>query len=146
MQWYELDPERLEIEIRLMEGEGVNFQLCRDENYNLLWRGPIRVRGHLHRDVRLVYPETFPYEPIELYILEPKLPPFEHVAINGRVCYCRREEWNPDWTALAVYLTAIRFLDEYYSGKMFKRRKQLSAPNFGDQESLFRRILEVLRG
>jgi len=119
MQWYLEDKERLELEIELMEDKGVNFQLFQDEEGNLLWRGSLSIMGHYHSDVRLVYPENFPYEPIKVYILNPMLPTSNlHIHEDGSICYMREEEWSPDWTAYAVYLKTIEFLYEFYSGKM----------------------------
>lgn len=157
MQWYELNPKRLEVEIYLMQANGVNFELYEDENSNLLWRGPLHVLGHIHRDVRIVYPANFPYEPINLYILGPKLPPSEHVWHDGKICYCKFEEWDTGWTAFAVYLTAIRFLYEYYSGKIERSDFHIlpydrnvwriihRSDNGNFTKGLFKRILRVLR-
>lgn len=118
-QWYLRDKKRLQIEVLLMKENGINFELCEDEDGNLLWRGPMIVRGHFHRDVRLVYDKDHPYKPMRVYIFEPKLPPVNpHIHSDGSICYCKPEEWSPEWTALKVYLVTIRFLDEFYSGKM----------------------------
>jgi len=119
MQWYIRDKDRLRAEIMLMEDAGVNFDLYEDEEGNLLWRGSVSIMGHYHGDVRLVYDKNHPYEPITVYVLEPKLPPVNpHIHPDGSICYIKPEEWSPEWTALAVYLTTIRFLRDFYSGKM----------------------------
>lgn len=119
MQWYLKDKQRLEIEIKLMENNGVNFQRFVDEDGNLLWKGCLIVLGHYHEDVRLVYTENFPYEPMRVYILKPQLPRIiHHICEDGRICYIEPDEWSADWTAYAVYLTTIRFLYDFYSGKM----------------------------
>jgi ubiquitin-protein ligase len=119
MQWYVYDKRRLKVEVALMERNGVNFELCMDEDGNLLWRGSICVLGHFHGDVRLVYPENFPYEPMKVYIFKPRLPRIaSHVFVDGSICYLELGQWSPEWTAFAVYLTTIRFLHDFYSGKM----------------------------
>jgi ubiquitin-protein ligase len=127
LQWYLTNEERLKLEIELMQKSGVNFQLFSDEYENLLWRGPLFVCNHYHSDVRLVYPENFPYERINVYVLDPKLPPLtHHVLEDGRICYMKDEEWSPNWTAYAVYLTTIRFLNDFYKGVMEIRNPPLS--------------------
>ena len=119
MQWYLRDRDRLEVEIMLMEDAGVNFELYEDDFGNLLWRGSLLVRDHYHGDVRLVYDRDHPYKPMTVYVLEPKLPRVNpHIHPDGSICYIKSDEWSPEWTALAVYLTTIRFLDDFYSGKM----------------------------
>jgi ubiquitin-protein ligase len=111
--------DRLKLEVELMQRSGANFQLCSDEHENLLWCGPLLVCNNYHSDVRLAYPENFPHEKIGVYVLSPKLPPVtHHVHEDGQICYMKDEEWSPDWTAYAVYLTTIRFLNDFYSGKM----------------------------
>ncbi|MGQ9469217.1 MAG: hypothetical protein ACUVTD_05255 [Nitrososphaerales archaeon] len=121
MQWYKqlIYKRRLKTEIELMERNGVNFNLCLDENENLVWHGSLYILGYFHRDVRLVYPEFFPHSEMEVYILKPKLPRItHHVSEDGKICYIHPSEWSPEWTAYAVYLTTVRFLHDFYSGKM----------------------------
>ena len=130
MQWYLTNKSRLELEVEIMKGNGVNFQLCSDERGNLLWRGPLLVCGHYHSDVRLVYPENFPYQKIEVYVLNPKIPPvIYHVHEDGRICYMKEDsEWSANWTAYTVYLTTIRFLYDFYNGKMYEAQYPISLP------------------
>jgi len=119
MQWYLVDKKRLKAEIELMEDNGVNFELYSEEHGNLLWRGALSVPGHYHSDVRLIYTEIFPSEPMKVYVFEPRLPKANiHVHQDGSICYIDPREWNAEWTAFAVYLTTIRFLEEFYSGRM----------------------------
>jgi hypothetical protein len=119
LQWYLKDKRRLALEIELIENNGVNFQLCQDDNNNLIWRGPLSVLGHYHGDVRLIYTENFPSEPMKVYVFEPRLPKVNiHIHEDGSICYIEPNEWNANWTAYAVYLTTIRFLNDFYSGRM----------------------------
>jgi hypothetical protein len=141
LQWYLFNKERLKVEIELMERNGVNFQLCQDGYGNLLWRGQLFVQNHLHKDVRLVYPENFPYTQIKIYILDPKLPKTSiHVHEDGSICVMKPEEWSPDWTAYAMYLKAIEFLNAFYRGELD------SPPQFStySRESFLERLLEAL--
>jgi len=85
-----------------------------DENGELAWQGYLR--GHM---IRLVYSPNHPYEEMKVYVLQPKLPVVNlHIHSDGSICYMKNSEWHPEWTAYAVYLTTIRFLDEFYSGRM----------------------------
>lgn len=103
----------------MMKENGVNFTLCQDDGGNLLWRGPLSVLGHYHGDVRLVYSEDFPDEPMIVYVFEPRLPTVNvHIHYDGSICYILPEEWYSDWNAYWVYLSTIRFLHDFYSGKM----------------------------
>lgn len=141
MQWYLIYPERLEAEISLMRDNGVNFTLWQDCCGNLLWRGSLSILGHYHGDVRLVYPEYYPEMPIVVYVLEPKLPMDNvHIHEDGSICYIKPDEWYPDWNAYWVYLTTIRFLREYYSGKM-SRHSFSYTPT---QKGLLDQLMEAL--
>jgi len=147
MQWYLTDKRRLKAEIRQMEENGVNFELCIDEdgNENLLWRGPLCVSGRYHGDVRLVYDEMHPYKQMTVYILDPPLPKTNlHVHEDGSICYIK-DEWSPDWTALAVYLTTIRFLGDYYSGAMDNHLPYYPLPSIEPEKGLIERLMEGLR-
>jgi ubiquitin-protein ligase len=101
-----------------MNQHAPSFSLCQEDSTgNLIWRGSISSHGHCHDDVRLVYSENYPYEQIVVYIFREQLPRVNyHIHSDGSICYTDR--WSPEWTALAVYLTVIRFLDEFYSGRM----------------------------
>jgi len=146
MQWYLKDEERLKLEIYLMEMKGVNFQLHQDEEGNLLWRGPLSVLGHYHDDVKLVYTENFPYEPIVVYVLKPKLPRITiHVHEDGRICYIKPQEWNAGWTAYAVYLRTVSFLHEFYSGKMCDYSPLITHRTFQPRQrkGLLGRLMEI---
>ena len=124
MEWYQTQAgaRRLEIERKQME-KAPQFSLCHDtETEELVWRGSIVFNGHSHQDVRLVYDENHPYEQMRVYVLKPKLRPRTqgerlHVHEDGSICYIRYE-WNPNWTAFTVYLTVVRFLDDFYNGRM----------------------------
>lgn len=85
-----------------------------DATGELAWQGYIR--GHT---IRLVYSSNHPYEQMKVYVLQPTLPMVNlHIHPDGSICYMKGSEWHPEWTAYAVYLTTIRFLDEFYSGRM----------------------------
>jgi ubiquitin-protein ligase len=87
-----------------------------DETGELIWQGSVCVRGHSH-EARLVYSRNHPYEKMAVYV-NPRLRNSLHVHSDGSLCYMRNEEWSPEWTAFSVYLTILRFLDDYYSGRM----------------------------
>jgi hypothetical protein len=154
LQWYLTNKARLKLEVELMESNGVNFQLYTDEHGNLLWRGPLLVCNHYHSDVRLVYPENFPYQKMDVYVLGPKLPLVtHHVSSEGKICYMRGEEWSPEWTAYAVYLTTIRFLNDFYNGKMYETwylrlpssQYQVSQPQ-DENKNIFKRMWRAVFG
>jgi hypothetical protein len=143
MQWYLTDKRRLKAEIRLMEQNGVNFELCVDGDENLLWRGSFYVSNQYHGDVRLVYDEIHPYKQMTVYILDPPLPHTNlHVHSDWTICYIRENEWSPEWTAFAVYLTTIRFLNDYYSGNMIDHIPyQVYVPR---EKSIFEKITDAI--
>jgi len=101
-----------------MNQHAPSFSLFREDTTGkLAWCGSLSAHGHFHGDVRLVYTEGYPYEQIIVYIFKNQLPRVNyHIHADGSICYTDR--WSPEWTALAVYLTVIRFLDEFYSGTM----------------------------
>lgn len=147
MQWYLYNKERLKVEIELMERNGVNFQLYQDKSGNLFWRGSLHVLGHYHDDVRLVYPEDFPFKQIVIYVLEPKLPIVNiHIHADGSICVMKSDEWSPDWTAYAMYLKTIEFLHAFYSGKMDNSLPTTYIPiEYETRKSFMDRILEALQ-
>jgi len=119
MQWYLDNKGRLRIEVGKFERNGVNYHLCKDDLGNLLWNGTLSSHGHYHNNVSIVYPEHFPFEQIRIYILGPQLPMINnHIHGDGSICVMRPEEWNPNWTGYTMYLKAMEFLDDYYSGSM----------------------------
>jgi len=146
LQWYLKDKRRLAVEIELMENNGVNFQLYQDDYDNLIWHGPLSVLGRYHNDVRLVYTENFPFEPMKVYVFEPQLPKVNvHIHEDGSICYIEPKEWNANWTAYAVYLTTIRFLNDFYSGRM-DSSLSLSAVTMFDQprKGFIERLKEMI--
>jgi len=69
--------------------------------------------------VRLVYDNNHPYEKIKVFVLREQLPCVNnHIHADGSICYIADNEWNPEWTAYAVYVTAKRFLEDFWSGRM----------------------------
>ena len=95
------------------------FRLFQIEEGELGWRGGLRNASYFHREVRLVYGPHHPYEQMKVFILEPRLPRSNHhIFPDGSVCYQSGGDWCPDWTVFSVYLTVIRFLDDFYSGRM----------------------------
>lgn len=122
MPWYQTlrGTKRLNLETRQMKRYAPSFFLYKeDETGDLLWRGRISVRHHQHRDVRLVYDRDHPYEEMKVFVLNEKLPCDNwHIHSDGSICYIKSNEWHPEWTALTVYLTVLRFLDDFYSGGM----------------------------
>lgn len=146
MAWYLTDKKRLKAEIRLMEENGVNFQLCTNDEGHLLWHGALTVSGHYHGDVRVVYADMFPSVPMEVYIFEPKLPLVNvHIHENGSICYIAPREWNANWTAFAVYLTTIRFLEEFYAGRMSNEIPMLRERGYTPRSrGLFEKFLDAM--
>jgi ubiquitin-protein ligase len=121
MEWYQSQAgaRRLEIERKQMEKGAPQFSLYHDtETEELVWRGSVSVQGHSH-EIRLVYSENHPYEIMTVYVLKPSLQKHSvHVHDDSSICYMK-DEWSPEWTAFSVYLTVLRFLDDYYSGRMY---------------------------
>jgi len=141
VQWYLVNKKRLKAEIKLMEDNGVNFDLYTDDRENLFWRGALRVSGHYHGDVRLVYNQNHPYVQMDDYVLDPQLPQTtHHIFSDGRICYIGPAEWSPEWTAFAVYLTTIRFLEDFYAGRMCGHIPILDVPR---ERSFLEKFLDV---
>jgi ubiquitin-protein ligase len=117
--WYRTRAKRLELEIKQMQKGAPQFSLWHDtDTGRLMWRGSVCVRGHSH-EVRLVYSKNHPYEKMTVYV-KPKLTRSSlHIHSDGSLCYMGGSEWNAQWTAFSVLLVVIRFLDDYYSGRMY---------------------------
>ena len=118
MQWYRTakGKQRLRKEAEQMKRHAPDFSLFMDdETGRLVWVGRL-----FDREVRLAYGEHHPYGEIKVYV-KPELPDdSHHVFFDGRICYIDPDEWHPEWTALAVLLTTIRFLDDHQHGRLDK--------------------------
>jgi len=124
MEWYltRAGAKRLQLEAEQMQSDegSRRFSLYHDtETGDLMWRGPVSVHGHLHQDVRLIYDENHPYEKMTIYVRKPELMKHTiHIHPDGSCCVMRDEEWSPQWTPYTVYLTVLRFLTDYYEGRL----------------------------
>jgi len=98
-----------------------SFSLFQDDQTDkVLWCGSLKVDWHhRHEDVRLVYDSNHPYEKITVFVFREQLPCVNnHIHADGSICYIGENEWNPEWTAYAVYVTTKRFLEDFWSGRM----------------------------
>lgn len=112
-----MEKKRFALEYRMLGEHGINFDPYLDEEGNYRLLGDMTVRGHCHT-VMLVFDKNHPYVPIKVYVENPRLPKSRHVFDDGSICYTHSDEWSPSCTALDVILTTMRFLDDFYSGKM----------------------------
>ena len=116
-KWYQKSKgkQRLKAEMVQILNNQAKLELFEDSSKKkLLWQGS----GFGHK-IKLVYPDRYPFEQINVHISNPKLPIVNnHIHADGTICYIKDNEWSPEFTAYAVFLTTIRFLDEFYSGVM----------------------------
>jgi len=114
--WYQTTQgqRRLQAETAQMR-RNTSFLLNQDdENGKLAWKG--HLGGH---DILLEYSDEHPDKKMIAYVTNPQLPCVNlHIHPDGTICYMKDQEWSPDWTAYTVYLTAIRFLDDFHRGRM----------------------------
>lgn len=125
MQWYRTDDgvKQLRFEKALMNRFFSRFSLYADDYDNLFWSGPIYLDdlGKGHSDVQLVYNYNHPYSMMEVYVTKPSLNPSvsHHIREDGKkICYLKGEDWRLTYTAVTVTGMAIRFLREYWTGRL----------------------------
>jgi len=109
MTWYELDHARLVLEHLRVSARYPNFSLGRAKARNLYWLGELVVKIDKVTPppfkIRVEYPETFPVDYPDVYILSPDLPA-DHVGhvwhrwpTSGTICYVKPKEWQLGTTA-----------------------------------------------
>lgn len=112
VKWFEMNPTRFEMERRLL---GQYYRGCKIVKK----KGKIRVliRYRARRDnyvVEGVFPNRFPYSPMDVYILTPSIkkePP--HYFGSGRLCLHNSGDVSPETTAI-VYLDWAKQWIELY--------------------------------
>lgn len=113
--WYELDPDRFELEKELLRPP---WRLVRDSDGRYAWEGGTlkRKKPAAEHAVRLIYPHGFPARFIEAR-LQPELSPTLsgalglHVNNDGSVCYVTADGWTPQDTVR----DALELLDEWWA-------------------------------
>ena len=125
MQWYRTEDgvERLRFEKALMNRFFPQFSLFADDYDNLFWSGPIHLPdlGREHGDVHLLYGYGHPYSMMEVYVYRPSLNPSvsHHIREDGKkICYLKDSHWRLTYTAVTITGMAIRFLREYWTGRL----------------------------
>lgn len=117
--WFSLNVNRLRKETlemqRIFNGR---FQLYEDTEKSgrswarFIWIG-FDPRGR--HEIVARYSKLHPFRQMEIKVI----PDIETKhKIGGGICYLEDHEWNPDWTAATAIATAIRFLSDYYNGRI----------------------------
>jgi hypothetical protein len=131
LQWYELNPQRLELE-RLALTNPWRFVQADDGRYK--WEGGTlrrtwRGKATTERSVRLIYPYGYPARFIEARIVPE--PPSEsraafdaHINIDGSACYVTADGWSPQDTVK----DALRLLCDWWWNYYWLVERELPKP------------------
>ncbi len=118
--WY-LDRDRLGDEIREVQRIlGPDFQLYMDDEKGLsswesfFWMGHHPGGPHV---IRASYSPLHPLEQMRISTIPDDLDTHHRLG-DGSLCYLKPQEWSPDWTAATALGQAIRFLTDYYEGRV----------------------------
>jgi hypothetical protein len=107
MAWFDSHPDRLAIEKRLLKQHYPGVALVKKDGLLRIWIS-IRGRSAVYR-CELVYPPRFPFQPMHVYIREPRVRSRFHQFKDGSPCLHRHGDVGPETTAV-VY---IRWLEEW---------------------------------
>lgn len=116
---------RLEVEgMRAMFGS--TFKLIVPERGGRLhWQGQIeinlsRIKERIHT-IKIEYPEDYPNQPAEAYVMNPRTYSQKHQYVDGQLCLFNPKDgegygWNPARsTAVTVASWAIQWVYAYYT-------------------------------
>lgn len=134
--WFEADHKCLIREYRAMQAAYPSFRL-RFEGGHICWEGgvadiPMGVTAAPLR-VRVVYPSGFPIVAIQVFPISPDLPPEHwghtwHRWLDGKICFMRPDQWDPDYTARDV---TDKVTDWYYNYLAFLHHLIPAMPDQG---------------
>jgi len=122
LQWYEKNPERLDLEILAVKKHYPQFRLRRLSYGSLSWHGYLQTASMADTygkgyDVLIVYPSSFPSEPPLSYvsgISGKEITP--HQFKDGSLCLFYPgdpKQWSPKSTAVVVITWTAGWLHAY---------------------------------
>jgi ubiquitin-protein ligase len=105
-QWYERDRERLKQEEHVMNEKFPQFSLYTVDD-QLYWRGTLQSNNYNRYDVKIFYPQSYPYEPPEPFIVDPDVREYNppHAYKNGRLCVF--EQTDGTWQRNSTMATMV---------------------------------------
>jgi len=112
MKWFELNPERLEIEKRLLARYHPSSKLVKEH-------GELKIIKRLvtHRDIYIieaVFADKHPYSPMQVYVREPRLKELpEHMYSVEQLCLHDLDDVGPQTTAKIYLDWAVQWIHTY---------------------------------
>lgn len=114
--WYDDQPTRLIAEDDTVRSRFPQFRLKKMGD-KLAWVGTLVTNRGRDYEVAVVYPDSFPAEPPEAYILHPKIKPrkAKHMYANGKLClfHPRDHSYSGNTTAATVIAWTAAWLFSY---------------------------------
>lgn len=114
--WYQDQPGRLVAEDDTVRSRFPQFKLQK-LNGKLAWVGKLVSNRGRNYEVAVVYPNDFPLQPPEAYVLRPKIKARKtrHMYLNGKLClfYPKDRSYSGNTTAATVIAWASAWIFSY---------------------------------
>ena len=103
-QWYRVKAHLLRRERQSMGRFYPELSMETADDGDLLWEGVIKTWTGNGYEVRLRYPDSFPYKPPKAFVVNPKIEQSRHIYKDGHLCLFHKDDksWEPKTTAATV--------------------------------------------
>lgn len=134
--WQERDPQRLEVESNFWTYKGF---LDDSRGGQLAFRGQVHVQagtadsGPINQDfeVRVVYPDAFPYRPATVELIDPRIRRARHQSPGGDPCLMPPRAWDPfELPAVEIYKALLRWLKAHLVGSFPREQAIYELPEY----------------
>ena len=85
-QWYLVKPPLLAREEHAMRRFYPNLKLQTAPNGDKFWQGSVSTWTGNEYEIRMRYPDNFPYAPLRAYVVNPKIEQSRHIYPDGHLC------------------------------------------------------------
>ena len=86
-KWYKRHPQRLQAEVIIMSQRFGQFVLKKDRQGNLFWEGILITNFSTPYQVKIAYPQNYPYQKPVFRVVEPKMrKDCPHRFVDGTLC------------------------------------------------------------
>lgn len=112
--WYERTPLRLRQEQEAMQSRFPRFSLIRGDNGAIGWVGWLKSNRDNEYKVLIDYPEHFPHEEPQAYIIEPHIKS-QHMWKDGHICLMYPEDntWQTKTTCATITAIVAAWIFSY---------------------------------
>ena len=103
-QWYRVKSRLPRQEQQAMQRFYPSFNMDTTAEGDLYWQGVVTTWTGNGYEIRLRYPDAFPYKPPKAYVMTPKIQESRHIYSDGHLCLFHKDDksWEPKTTAATV--------------------------------------------